>query len=176
MTKKYILSTASKVLGLYLIVVSLNSIIISISTGVSSFSYFLGQEGVLKALYKFLSVFVALIPLGLYFIGAFILINKSDIIAEKLYRDNVDKELKVILEKKDLIEIAFILVGVSSIGRSLLELVRLFCNLTNKLKYSAEFTQNIWVSFFNFLVLFLFGLFLIFGSKRLTDLLEKRNG
>jgi len=155
MTKKDLLSVASKVLGLYLIVISLNIVIMSISTGISSFNYYMAQQGVLKALLVFLKVFLVFIPLSIYFIGAFILINKSDIIAEKLCRDNADEELKVSLEKKDLMDFAFILVGIASIGRSLLELIRFFSSLVRKLNYGAEFTQHIWSSFFNFLVLFL---------------------
>jgi len=173
MTKKDILSVACKVLGLYLIVVSLNIVIMSISTGISSFNYYMAQQGVLKALLVFLKVFLVFIPLSIYFIGAYILINKSDLIAEKLWRGDVDKELRINLEKKDLIDFAFVLVGVGSIGRSLLELVRFISNIVNKLNYGAEFTKSLWPQFFEFLILLLFGLFLIFGSKRLTDFIEK---
>lgn len=173
MTKKDLLSVASKVLGLYLIVVSLNIVIMSISTGISSFNYYMAQQGVLKALFEFLRILLVFIPLSLYFIGAFVLIKKSDVVAEKLCRNDEEKELKVNLEKKDLIDFAFVLVGIGSIGRSLLELVMFFSNLANKLNYGAEFAKHIWPQFFEFLILLLFGLFLIFGSKRLTDFIEK---
>jgi len=173
MTKKDILSVASKVLGLYLIVISLNIIIMSISTGVSSFDYYMAQQGVIKAFLEFLRVFLVFIPLSLYFIGAYILIKKSDMVAAKLCRDNTGEELKINLEKKDLIDFAFVLVGIGSIGLSLLNLVRFISILSNKLNYGAEFTKRLWPQFFEFLILFLFGLFLIFGSKRLTDFIEK---
>jgi hypothetical protein len=173
MTKKDLLSVASKVLGLYLIVISLNIVIMSISTGISSFNYYMAQQGVLKALFEFLRVLLVFIPLSLYFIGAYILIKKSDIVADKLCRNDVNEELKINLEKKDLIDFAFVLVGIGSIGRSLLELVIFFSNLANKLNYGAEFAKHIWPQFFEFLVLFLFGLLLVFGSRRLTDFIEK---
>lgn len=172
MTKKDILSVASKVLGLYLIVVSINIVIMSVSTGVSSFNYYMIQQGVLKALLGFLEVFLILIPLSLYFVGAYILIKKSDLIAEKLCRGDVDKELRINLEKKDLMDFAFVLVGIGSIGLSLLNLVRFISIFVNKFDYGAEFAKRVLPQFFEFLILFLFGLFLIFGSKRLTDFIE----
>ncbi len=170
MTKRDILSVASKVLGLYLIVISLNIVIMSISTGISSFNYYMGQQGVLKVLLVFLIVFI---PLSLYFIIAFILIRKSDIVAEKLCRGDVEKELIINLGKKDLIDFAFVLVGIGSIGLSLLNLVKFLSVFVNKLNYGAEFAKRLWPQFFEFLILLLFGLFLIFGSKRLTDFIEK---
>ena len=167
MTKKDILSVASKVLGLYLIVISLNSVIMSISSGITSFDYYMAQQGVLRALLEFLKFFLVLIPLSLYFIGAYILIKKSDLIAEKLCRGDVDKELRINLEKKDLMDFAFVLVGIGSIGLSLLNLVQFISVFVNKLNYGVEFAKSLWPQFFEFLILLLFGLFLIFGSKRL---------
>jgi hypothetical protein len=173
MTKKDLLSVASKVLGLYLIVVSINSVIMAISAGVSSFDYYILRQGVLRALLEFLRFFLVFIPLSIYFIGAYILIKKSDMVAGKLCRDNTGDELKINLEKKDLIGFSFILVGIGSIGHSLLNLARFISIYANRLHYGAEVSKRLWPSLFEFLVLFLFGLFLIFGSKRLTDFIEK---
>jgi hypothetical protein len=172
MTKKDLLSVASKVLGLYLIVVSIDSVIMSISAGVSNFDYYILRQGALRALFEFLRFFIGFVPLSLYFIVAFVLIIKSDMIAGKLCRDNTGDELEINLEKKDLIDFAFILVGIGSIGHSLLNLVRFISVYANRLYYGAEFSKRLWTSFFEFLALFLFGVFLVLGSKRLTDFVE----
>lgn len=172
MTKKDLLSVACKFLGLYVVIISINMVVGTMSAGLSSFNLFLLHRGFLKVFLQFFRFLLVLVPLCVYAAGAYLLLLKSDMVAEKLIRDTKENKLKINLEKKDLMDFAFVLVGIGSIGYSLSELARFFGVFINRLTFGHTLRGSIWPSLFGFLFLFLFGLFLIFGSKRLTDFIE----
>jgi len=156
-----------------LIVISINMIVGAMSAGLSSFNLFLLHRGFLKVFLQFCSFLLVLIPLCVYAAGAYLLLMKSDMIAEKLIRDTKENKLKINLEKKDLMDFSFFVVGIGSIAYSLLELARFFGGFINRLSFGHNFRGSIWSSLFGFLLLFLFGLLLILRSKKLTDFIEK---
>ena len=174
MTKKDLLSVACKVLGLYVLVISINMIVGAMSASLSSFNLFLLHRGVLQIFLQFCSFLLVLIPLCIYAAGTYLLLMKSDTIAEKLIRDNGKDKLKINLEKKDLMDFSFFVVGIGSIAYSLLELAKFFGGFFNRLSFGHNFRGSVWSFLFGFLLLFLFGLFLILRSKELTDFIEKK--
>ena len=164
MTKREIFVVASKILGIYLLARGIElfaqmfPFLVSISTR--------GFEGI----WYFL---VSLATLSLYMGGAFCLITWADSIAAVLAGKEEAPEVKAVVEKDSLQQIAFSAVGVFIIAVALPRISQIVVNLSVQGPMRQEVVLRTWETIIGLVLQLGIGIYLFFGSKGLVGLLKK---
>ena len=162
MTKRDIFVVASKIFGIYLLVRSIESLrsigyflVATLTMGPQGRWFFLGD----------------LLPLMFYIGGSFCLIKWAEPIAAVLAGKEEAPEVKAVVGKDSLQQIAFSAVGVFIIAAALPQLTRMVATLTVQLSDQARLRT--WVASVGIVLQLGIGIFLFFGSKGLVGLLKK---
>jgi len=165
MTKREIFAVASKILGIYLLVRGLELFAMNFPFAITVLHQ--GFEGIWYLL-------VGLASLSLYLGGAFCLITWADSIAAGLSGKEEDPEVKAVVEKDSLQQIAFSAVGVFIIAAALPRISQTVANLS--VQWSEIERLRIWAAIVGIVLQMAIGIYLFFGSKGLVGLFKKCRG
>ena len=162
MTKREIFAVALKLFGIYLLVRSIESLrsiayflVATLTRGPQGAWFFLGD----------------LLPLMLYIGGSFCLIKWAAPIAGKLSGKEEAPEVKAVVEKDSLQQIAFSAVGIFIIAAALPRISQTVA--TFSVQWSELERLRIWAAIVGLALQLAIGLFLFFGSKGLAGILKK---
>jgi len=162
MTKREIFVVALKLFGIYLLVRSIEALramgyffVATFTSGPQGRWFFLGD----------------ILPLLFYLGGAYCLIKWAEPIAVRLSGKEEAPEVKAVVEKDSLQQIAFSAVGVFIIAAALPRISQTVANLS--VQWSELEILRIWAAIVGLALQLGIGLFLFFGSKGLAGLLKK---
>ena len=162
MTKREIFAVASKIFGIYLLV---RGLVFSAPYIV----YLIAPQYMANVEWKWL--LPGLIPFVLYIFAALFLIIWAEPIAAKLSGKEEPSEVKAVVEKDSLQQIAFSAVGVFMVATALPRLTQMVATLI--VQVSDEARLPTWGAIVGIVLQMAIGIYLFFGSKGLVGILKK---
>lgn len=169
MTKKDILSIACKIFGIYLLI----RVLESFQLVAMAVSFLFQAPSIVEDVTNIWFFISTVVPFLLFIAVAFCLIKWSDDIAEKLYGQRGENNIKDAIDKDTLQEIAFSAIGVFIIAAALPEIPQLVVNLSVQGPMREVAISGARLLSVKFILKIAIGAFLFFGSKNLIKLLKK---